>query len=60
MTPRTRLVLKSVAFAAFVTCLMIWGSGSLELTDVIIRMVIGVVPGLIFYFAMKSYAENPS
>jgi uncharacterized YccA/Bax inhibitor family protein len=60
MTPQTRLVLSSVLFGVFMTALMIGGSGSLRATDVIIRVIIGVIPGVLYYLTMKSYAGGRS
>jgi hypothetical protein len=54
MMSQTRLVLSSVAFGAYMTALMIPWSWSLQATDVIIRMIIGVVPGVLYYLIMRS------
>jgi hypothetical protein len=52
MSPQTRLVLGSVAFAVIWTLGMIWWTGW-EAANIVVLSICGVVAGVLWYFAMR-------
>lgn len=47
------LTLSSIAFAVLWTGGMLWSSGAVDSTDVIILSVCGVISGVAWYYAMR-------
>jgi hypothetical protein len=59
MTPQTRLVLASVAFAVLWTLGMLWWTGT-QTANIVITSIGGAVAGVLWYFAMRWWQKRQS
>jgi hypothetical protein len=57
MTPHTRLVLASVAFAVLWTLGMLWWTGT-QTANIVITSISGAVAGVLWYFAMRWWQKR--
>jgi len=53
MKPAVLLALGSIAFAVLWTCGMLWSSGAIDRTNVIILSICGAFVGVGWYYAMR-------
>ncbi|WP_426436270.1 hypothetical protein [Bradyrhizobium genosp. P] len=53
MKPAVPLTLCSIAFAVLWTCGMLWSSGAIDRTNVIILSICGAFAGVGSYYAMR-------
>ncbi|KJC61074.1 hypothetical protein UP10_09205 [Bradyrhizobium sp. LTSPM299] len=53
MKPAVPLTLCSIAFAVLWTCGMLWSSGVIDRTNVIILSICGAFAGVAWYYAMR-------
>ena len=53
MKPAVPLTLCSIAFAVLWTCGMLWSSGTIDRTNVIILSICGAFAGVAWYYAVR-------